>query len=476
MFSRVTFYDQTMTINPAIFKAYDIRGIYPTEINEEIYEKIIRGIYSFFIRDLKKERLAVILGRDMRVSSPSLFEVAKKALVASGATVIDVGLVSTPSFYFAVLEYGYDIGIMITASHNPKEYAGSKFVSRKGNKIIKIGKNTGMDTVAQNVLTDSFVPYSNDGKIIKKTNVLDDEIDKALSEIDQTKIKPFTVVSDPANGMGSLYIGRLFEKIPGNLIKMNFDLDGTFPAHPADPLDFENLKPLQDRVIAEKADLGIEPDGDGDRVFFINEKGEVVPATFISALIAKEVLEKQSGQTIISDIRYTQNVKNIVEKNNGTFEVSKVGHAFITEDVNKKNAFFAGESSGHFYFGQVGGAESSIRVILYVLLAMSIEGQPLSAILSKLQSSYESGETNFILNDPKDGKRILEVMSEKYEDGEISWLDGISVDYPTWRFNIRTSNTEPLLRLNVEAVDIETMKKEQTKLLSELIRLGAKKK
>jgi len=465
-----------MTINPSIFKAYDIRGIYPTEIDEEVYEKIVRGIYSFFVKDLDKKDITVVLGRDMRVSSPSLFEVAKKTLVASGATVIDVGLVSTPTFYFAVLHYGYDIGIQITASHNPKEYAGSKFVKRQGDTIVKIGKSTGMDQVKENVLTDSFIPYANDGKVIMKEDVLDAELEDALSEIDKSKIKSFKVVSDPANGMGSLYVGKLFEKIQGTLIKMNFELDGTFPAHPADPLDFDNLIPLQERVKEEKADLGIEPDGDGDRVFFISEKGEVIPATFISALIAKEVLEKKPGQTIISDIRYTQNVKNLVEKNKGKFEVSKVGHAFITEDVNKKKAFFAGESSGHFYFGQTGGAESSIRVILYVLLAMSEQNKTISQILQDLQSSYESGELNFKLSSPDEGKKILTHMAEIYKDGQISWLDGISVDFSDWRFNIRTSNTEPLLRLNVEASDKEIMKKRHAELLAQLDELGAQKK
>lgn len=462
-----------MIVNPSIFKAYDIRGIYPSEINEEVYERIVRGIYCFFLKDLNKASLSVVLGRDMRVSSPSLFDVAKKTLVKSGAQVLDIGLVSTPTFYYASLRYGYDIGIQITASHNPKEYAGTKFVKKDGNKIIKIGKNTGMDEVKENVLNENFAPYIEGGSVTVKENVLEEEIAEALAEIDISKIKPFKVVSDPANGMGSLYVDALFKKVPGELIKMNFDLDGTFPAHPADPLDFENLKPLQERVKAENADLGIEPDGDGDRVFFIDEKGAVVPATFISSLIAEEVLSDDSSQKIIVDIRYTRNVQHIIKKHKGKLHISKVGHAFITEDVNREGAFFAGESSGHFYFGKTGGAESSIRVILYVLRAMSEQGKPLSQILQSLQSSFESSESNFKLSNTDEAKKILDQISKKYEDGEISWLDGISVDYPDWRFNIRTSNTEPLLRLNVEANSSDLMKKKLSKLLSELKEAGA---
>lgn len=462
-----------MNINQSIFKAYDIRGIYPSEINEEVYERIIRGIYNFFLKDLQKSSLRVVLGRDMRVSSPSLFEVAKNALVQSGAHVLDIGLASTPTFYYASLRYDYDIGIQITASHNPKEYAGTKFVKKEGNKIIKIGKNTGMDDVRKYVLSENFAPYVGGGTIAVKSNVLEEEINEALDEIDLSKIKPFKVVSDPANGMGSLYVGALFDKIPGTLIKMNFDLDGTFPAHPADPLDFANLIPLQERVMAEKADLGIEPDGDGDRVFFIDEKGAVVPATFISSLIAEEVLTDDPTQKVIVDIRYTRNVQNIVEKHTGSLHISKVGHAFITEDVNRVGAFFAGESSGHFYFGKTGGAESSIRVILYVLRAMSDQGRPLSHILKTLQSSYESSESNFKLQDTDEAKKIIDKIAEKYGDGEISLLDGISVDYPNWRFNMRTSNTEPLLRLNVEANSVKLMKEKRSELLNELQEAGA---
>ncbi len=465
-------------INQSIFKAYDIRGIYPTDMNEEVYALIVRGIYSFFVRSLKKDKLTVVLGRDMRVSSPSLFEVAKNELVKSGATVVDIGLSPTPTFYYAALKYGYDVGIDVTASHNPKQWAGTKFVMRDGEKIIKIGKSTGMDKVKEYVLNQDFVEYKEGGKVIEKHDVLDEEVESAIKEskIDISKIKKFKIVADPGNGMGSLYIAKLFEKVPGDLVKMYFDLDGTFPNHEADPLKEKNLMPLQQRVREEKADLGIAPDGDGDRVFFINEKGETISATFITSLIAQESLDINPGATVVVDIRYTRNVSNVVKKHGGKTFISKVGHAFITEDVNREHAYFAGESSGHFYFGSIGGAESAVRVILYVLDAMSREDKPISEILEHLKTSHESGEYNFVLPETVKPKELLQKISETYKTGEISWLDGLAIDYPEWRVNIRTSNTEPLLRLNVESETAELTQAKLDEFRNIVLAAGAKAK
>lgn len=465
-------------INQAVFKAYDIRGIYPTDINEENYAKIIRGIYTFFLRKLKKDTLTVVLGRDMRVSSPSLYKVASDELVKSGATVIAIGLAPTPTFYFATLKYGYDVGIAVTASHNPKEYAGTKFVMRDGDKIIKIGKSTGMDEVKRIVIAEDFTPYKAGGSVIEKTTMLEDEVNSAIQEtkIDISKIRKFKIVVDPANGMGSLYVAKLFEKIPGELVKMFFDLDGTFPNHEADPLKEKNLIPLQDRVKAEKADLGIAPDGDGDRVFFVNEKGETINATFITSLIAQEALQTNKNATVVADIRYTRNVANIVKKHGGRMFISKVGHAFITEDVNREHAYFAGESSGHFYFGSLGGAESAVRVILYVLEAMSGQNRPISEILAHLKSSHESGEFNFVLPESVKPKELLEKIAGMYTEGEISWLDGLSIDYPDWRVNIRTSNTEPLLRLNTEAASPEATSVKLEEFRKIILEAGAEPK
>lgn len=462
-----------MNLSPSVFKAYDIRGVYEKDIDATTFEPVVRAIVEFFKEDLKNAHPTILLSRDMRIGSPPLYDVARTVLVASGATVIDAGLLPTPTFYYAVLKYGYDAGIHITASHNPAEYVGTKFVKRDGTKIIKIGKSTGMDRIKEAALKNQFPAYTNDGNVQVKEGILADEVADAMKEVDASKIKPFTIAADPANGMGGLYIKELMKHIPGTLTMINEELDGSFPAHQADPLDFNNLVPLQEKVKEIKADVGLEPDGDGDRIFFVDERGEVVPATHVSSLIAYEVLKIHQGAKIIVDIRYTRNVSNIVKKHGGSVSISRVGHAFITEQVNAEGAFYAGESSGHFYFGQTGGAESAVKVILYVLLAMSETGKPLSEILNDLKSSYESGEINFVLPEGTDSKALMKEIAEEQAGGTVDWLDGVSVDFTDWRFNIRSSNTEPLLRLNVEANTPELMKEKFDAMVARITTSGA---
>lgn len=462
-----------MKLSPSIFKAYDIRGVYEKDVDAESFEPVVRAIATFFKNDLKNDHPTILISRDMRIGSPPLYEVTKKTLVAMGVKVIDAGLLPTPTFYYAVLKYNYDAGIHITASHNPAEYVGTKFVKRDGTKILKIGKATGMDQIKDLAIANVFPADTNDGSVEVKEGILADEVADAMKEVDASKIKEFKLAADPANGMGGLYIKELMKHIPGHVTFINEELDGTFPAHQADPLDFNNLVPLQDKVKEIKADVGLEPDGDGDRIFFIDERGEIVPATLISSLIASEVLKTHTGAKIIVDIRYTRNVQNIVAKNGGATSISRVGHAYITEQVNNEGAFYAGESSGHFYFGQTGGAESAVKVILYVLAAMSETGKPLSAIVKDLQTSYESGEINFVLPDGADTKALMKEIADENKDGTADWLDGVSVDYDQWRFNIRSSNTEPLLRLNVEANSEELMKEKFDMMIKRITQSGA---
>lgn len=463
-----------MQINPSIFKAYDIRGIYPQDINEQNIVEIVKAIYTFFVQDLKRESLSIVLGRDMRTSSPTLFEKAQQTLVEMGATVIDVSLVSTPTIYFAILNGKYDAGVQISASHNPKEYNGIKFTKRIDQALIKIGKGTGMEQVKELALSQNFFQSGKKGKIISKNDVLEDEISQLLKEINLTNLKKFKVVADPANAMAALYLEKLFAKLQCDLIKLNFELDGTFPAHQADPLQFSTLKELQERVIQEKADFGIATDGDGDRIFFIDENGNVVKATLITSLIAKEILKKKPGARILADIRDIKNVQVVCQKYGGEFGVSKVGHALITEQLNRENAVFAGESSGHYFFRNTGGAESPIQVILYVLSELNRENKTISQLLKQYESWAEAEEINFIIED--DSKSILDKFIDEYKDGELSTLDGIAIDFPDWRFNIRTSNTEPLLRLNVEAANKEILAKNFQELITKLEAAGAKRK
>ena len=465
-----------MHISDKIFKAYDIRGIYPNEINEKNVQKIIKSIYTFLKPKSKTTFFTVALGYDMRLSSPKLFASAKKALKELGATIIDLGLVSTPTLYYSLLKYKYDIGVQISASHNPKEYNGLKIVKRDKNKLIKIGKNTGMDQIKKMAMSNIKFDTQKHGKIEKNSNVLKTEVADALKSIKPKYIKKLKIVADPGNAMGSLYIQELFNKIPTDLIKMNFKLDGTFPMHQPDPLQFDTLRSIQKKVIETRADLGIAPDGDGDRVFFIDEKGEIIPATLISSLITKEILVKKPCERILVDIRYTNNVKNICKKYNGKISISQVGHALITEQLNKENAVFAGESSGHFYFRETGGAESSVRVIITILNVIGRENKPISKIVDSLKSSFESGEINFELSKNVSAQNILNHFAEDYKMGKVSRLDGLAVDFNNWRFNIRASNTEPLLRLNVEANDEKTLQDNLKKILQKMSGFGAKRK
>lgn len=442
-----------------IFKSYDIRGIYPTEINEENIVPIVRAIYRFFLNKKNAKSLKLVLGRDMRVSSPILFEKASQALVEVGAEVIDVGLVSTPTFYFCVNNYDYDCGFQISASHNPKEYNGLKIVLKTDKGILKIGKSTGMDDIKKMAIEGVAFDSVEKGRITKHDGVLTDEVKNALKIAHNPEIKKFKVVADPANAMGALYIEELFKHIPGELIKMNFELDGTFPVHQPDPIQFDTLKDLQKKVIEEGAGLGLAPDGDADRLYFIDEKGGIVLPSSITSLVAKELLKLEKGKILV-DLKYVFTPKKAVEQFGGELIITKTGHAFVTEAMHQHEGLFAGEASGHFYWGATGGGESPIPVILLILSVMTRENKPLSQLAKEVRSSHESGEINFKV---QNAQEIMERLKESYSDGEFSDLDGIAITYPNWRFSLRSSNTEPLLRLNIEThenIDVEDKKKE----------------
>lgn len=459
-----------MVIDPSIFKSYDIRAIYPTQLDEEGISQITKAIYKFFSDKISNDRqLKVVLSYDMRISGPQLYRATKDTLTNVGAHVFDIGMASTPTFYFAVFHYGYDSGIQVTASHNPAEYNGLKFVINTPKGLLKIGKSTGMEEIKKMSL--DMLDYSPKfkGKVSEKAGVLEDEVENALRIFKNPKIDKFKIVADPANAMGGTYIEALFDKVPGELVKMNFELDGSFPSHQPDPLNFENLADLQKKVLEEKADFGLSPDGDGDRLYFVDEKGNIIPATLITSLIAREMLKDYPGSTILFDIRYILASSKIVEEFGGKYGVTKVGHAYITEEMTKTGAVFAGESSGHFYYRATGNAESQVATIVAVLKVLTEENKTLSEVLKELQRSFESGEFNFeVTNAPE----ILNFLKDKYNDGQLSELDGVAISYPTWRFSTRSSNTEPLFRLNVEALDEGTMIEKRDELKSEIERIA----
>jgi len=464
-------------INPNIFKSYDIRGLWPKDINEKNIDQIAKAIATFLIKDLKKEKLVLILGRDMRLSSPVIFERMKKLFLSFGATIYDLGLAPTPTVYFSIFHFNADAGIQISASHNPKDYNGIKIALRKGKKLIKVGKTTGMNQVKERALNNDFIEIKNtaSGQIIKVQEAIDFEIKDALFDLKINNLKKLKLVVDPANAMGILYFNKLKERLPVEIEMINDHLDGNFPSHQPDPLQFNLWQDLQKKVIEKKADLGIMVDGDADRIFFVDEKGAIVPATLTTSLILKKILALKPKSKVLVDIRYILNVKNQVEKLGGSLSISQVGHALITQQLNEEKAVFAGESSGHYYFEEIGGGESSVRVVLLLLQILSEENKPLSKLIAEITTAYESGEINFIREESVSPKKILEKVVEKFSDGKISWLDGLSVSYDDLRFNIRASNTEPLLRLNVEGFNRKKVEEETKKLVNFLLSLGLKK-
>ncbi len=460
-----------MNIDPSIFKSYDIRAIYPTQIDEKKIVPIVKAIYTLFQKQLNNDgQLQILLTRDMRVSSPSLFEITKNTLVEMGAHVIDAGLLSTPSFYFAVYHYGYDGGIQISASHNPKEYNGLKIARKDKTGLIKIGKPTGMEEVKEMVIGNfQFKSADAPGFVTQKSGILEEEVENALKIINNPQISKFKIVADPANAMGATYLETLFNKIKANLIKMNFNLDGTFPAHQPDPLQTETLVDLQKKVVEEHADLGLAPDGDGDRLFFIDEKGQIVPPTSITSLVAKELLKQNKGAEILFDIRYIYTPMKIIEENGGKWDITKVGHAYITEKMSQTGAIFAGESSAHFFFKATGNGEGPLGVVLTILGIMTRENKTLSQLSEEVRRSYESGEINFKV---ANAQEIMDVIKQDYRDGEFLNLDGVAIAYPTWRLSLRTSNTEPLLRLNVEGYNEDEMKKNYGAIVNRIKQLS----
>ncbi|MEK7606877.1 MAG: phosphomannomutase/phosphoglucomutase [Patescibacteria group bacterium] len=433
-------------INPFIFKAYDVRGVYPSELDEDMAYRVGQALARF---SGAKE---VLVGRDMRISSPSLNQSLIKGINDAGVDVVDVGLVSTPTFYFAVRHLGIKAGIQVSASHNPKEYNGFKVVLCDEKGIIKVGLESGLDQIRDLAIAGDFAPAQGIGSVREVAGIQEAEIDEVMRLAplpeDMPRIK---VVADPANAMGAQFLESYFARVPQvALSRMNFELDGNFPAHEPNPLIFETLDTLRERVVEEGAHLGVAPDGDGDRIFFIDERGEIVPASLTTALVAREVLREKKGK-ILYDVRYAWSARRVIEDAGGTPMMSKVGHAFISNALREAGGLFAGESSGHYFFRESGFAEAPLLVLAHVLRVMTREKKPLSQILAPLAHSVESGEINFKLANRGAVQEILASLEARFRDGEVTKIDGLTIEFPDWRFSLRASNTEPLLRLNLEA-------------------------
>lgn len=437
-----------------IFKAYDIRGIYPKELNEDLAYKLGRAFVTFL--NCKK----VVVSRDARLSGKSLSKALIKGLTDQGADVIDIGLSSTPMNYFANNFLKADASIMITASHNPKRFNGFK-LNRE--KAIPISEFTGIKEIEKLVKKNEFKEVEK-GTVTKK-NVLNNYVEHVTKQI-KTVNKKLKIIIDVGNGMAGLACEKVFSKLGLKLEKMYFKLDGTFPNHPADPLKEENVKEIKERVKAEKFDLGIAFDGDADRVFFIDKKGEKIPSDYIIALFAQEFLKKHPNQIIINDLRTSKIIKETVEANNGKSIMSRVGHVFFKQLMRKKNALFAGELSGHYYFRDNFYTDSGIFATVKLIEILSKKNKPLSELVKPFKKYYQSGEIN---SEVKDKLGKIKQIETHYKDAEIKHIDGLSVYYKDWWFNLRPANTEDLLRLNLEADSKKLMEEKKEELL-ELIK------
>lgn len=438
----------------AIFKAYDVRGTYPDQLNEELAYKIGRAFVTF----LKCKK--VVVSHDMRTSARALTDALIKGLTDQGADVIDIGLSSTPMHYFANNFLKTDASIMVTASHNPKQFNGFK-LNRE--KAIPISYESGIKDVEELVKKNKFEDVKK-GSVLKK-DVLDDYVNHVAKQV-KTINKNLKIIADGGNGMAGLAVEKIISKLGLKIEKMYFELDGTFPNHEADPLKEKNVEEIKKRVKDENFDLGIAFDGDCDRIFFIDEKGEKISSDFIIALFAQEFLKENPKQIVINDLRTSKIIKEIVQANNGISLMSRVGHVFFKQLMRRKNGLFAGELSGHYYFRDNCYTDSGIFATVKLIEILSKHGKPLSELVKPFKKYFQSGEINSEVKD-KAGK--LKQIEEKYKDGKIEHIDGVSVYYKDWWFNIRPSNTEDLLRLNLEADTRELMETKKKELLDLII-------
>ncbi|MBS1955936.1 MAG: phosphomannomutase/phosphoglucomutase [Cyanobacteria bacterium SZAS-4] len=446
-----------------VFKRYDVRGIYPSELNEELAYQI--GIQFVKLLDAK----TVAIGRDMRVSGPQLFDALAAGIIDGGATVVDIGLVSTDALYFAVGKYSYDGGIMLTASHNPAEYNGMKFTGRDAEALsLETGLSQIRDAIASgNDKSKSYKHRSADalpGKRIER-DVLEDFAAHCLSFIDAAQVKPFKVAIDAGNGMGGKIIPPVFKHLPCEIVPLYFELDGNFPNHPANPLEPENIRDLQAAVVKHNCDLGVAFDGDADRMFILDEKGNLVTGDIVTALVAINTLKHNPRQKILYNVVCSKTVPEVIEANSGTPWRAPVGHSLIKKIMREEDIIFGGEHSGHFYFRDNWYADSGMIALLQCLQVFSESPQKVSEIISPIDKRFRSGEVNRKVNDIPAAIAKLETQ---HKGAELNHLDGVTITYPDWWMNIRSSNTEPLLRINIEA-DSEAVMNAKLKEVLELL-------
>jgi phosphomannomutase len=420
-----------------IFKAYDVRGVVPDQLDEDV----ARRIGSAFAEWTDAPRIA--LGHDCRRSSPSLAGAFAEGVMDRGADVVDLGLVSTDLLYFASGELAVPAAVL-TASHNPPEYNGLKLCLAGA---APVGEDSGLQEVRVLAERDGYPPSESKGRR-ERLDLLDRYVEHVLAFIDLGRITPLTVVADTANGMGGLVVPAVFEHLPVTLIPLYFELDGSFPNHPADPIDPKNQRDLKTAVTEHGADLGLAFDGDADRVFLVDEHAEGISGSLVTALVAEAMLERHPGASIVHNLICSWVVPEVIREHGGVPIRTRVGHSFIKKVMAETGAVFGGEHSGHYYFRQNYRADSGLIAAIVVLERISRSRRPLSELIRPYRRYHASGEINSRVADPA---AVVDRLAEALSDGRQDDLDGLTVEYDDWWFNVRPSNTEPLLRLNVEA-------------------------
>jgi phosphomannomutase len=443
-------------LDPSVFKAYDVRGLYPSQLDEDGAYRIGRAYVEHF------EPRTIAVGRDMRLSSPSMAAAAIEGAADGGSDVLDVGLVGTEMVYHAVGELALEGGICVTASHNPAEYTGMKIVRRGA---LPVGGDSGLEEVRDRARA-GFGPVTRRGEV-READVWPSFVDKVLSFVDVDAVRPLRVVVDAANGMAGVMLPPVLERLPElGVVRCHFEPDGTFPNHEPNPLLPENREFIVRKTIEEGADLGVAFDGDADRCFFVDDTGEFVPGDFVTALLAESVLEHEPGAKVIYDVRASRAVPETIERAGGVPLVNRVGHAFIKQRMRKEDATFAGEVSAHYYFREFSQADSGVVPFLLMVALLSRRREKLSQLLAPYRERFFlTGEINTPVEDVP---LKLQELKERYaaEGARVSHLDGISVDFDDWHFNVRPSNTEPLLRLNLEAFSKERMEEKRDEVLA----------
>jgi phosphomannomutase len=450
------------TVPAEIFKAYDVRGLYGEQIDGDVAYSVGRG-FALVLSDLNGKppgELRIGLGRDMRLSAPELAARYRDGMVAEGATVVDAGMVGSEMLYYLVGSRGLDGGLMCTASHNPKAYTGAKLVKEHA---IALSGDAGIQDVRARI--EQGFDDAPGGGSVEEVEIYADFQQAALKFIDPDAVKPLRVVVDGGNGMAGPMVGPLLERLGLDLVTCYWEPDGEFPDHEPNPLLPSNREFIMSKVIEEHADLGIAWDGDADRCFFIDDTGKFVDGDFLTALLAESLLRKSPGEAILYDVRASRAVADTVQRAGGSAYPNRVGHAFFKTRMRDEGAAFGGEVSGHYYFRDFYCADSGTIPALLILELLSVEGSRLSELLKPYRSTYFiSGEIN---SEVDDMHAKLTAIEQRYDDAKIDHLDGVSVDYDAWHFNVRTSNTEPLMRLCLESlISVEDMERKRDEVLA----------